>query len=114
MIITCPLWAIAGNRWDLKWVLVAGTLGYTPYFAALYCNSVNDTQWFLILGAVTCGISVCSTASQVIFDLTLLISSGYRLLLSGCQRLLLQLDIQNLNAVAFSVSLFNYISTYTS
>ncbi|PCG95692.1 Major facilitator superfamily domain, general substrate transporter [Penicillium occitanis (nom. inval.)] len=60
MIITCPLWAIAGNRWDLKWVLVAGTLGYTPYFAALYCNSVYDTQWFLILGAVTCGISAAA------------------------------------------------------
>lgn len=65
MIITCPLWAIAGNRWDLKWVLVAGTLGYTPYFAALYCNSVNDTQWFLIVGAVTCGISVCFTEFKI-------------------------------------------------
>jgi hypothetical protein len=50
--------AIAGNRWDLKWVLVAGTLGYTPYFAALYCNSVGDAQSFLIAGAVTCGVSV--------------------------------------------------------
>ncbi|KAI9926365.1 hypothetical protein MW887_004129 [Aspergillus wentii] len=57
MIVSCPLFAIAGNRFNLKWVLVSGTLGYVPYFAALYCNSVYGTQWFLILGSVTCGFS---------------------------------------------------------
>ena len=59
MIVTCPFFAIAGNRFSLKWVLVSGTLGYVPYFAALYCNSVYGTQWFLLFGAVTCGFSVC-------------------------------------------------------
>lgn len=61
MVITCPLFAIAGNRWDLKWVLVGGTIGFVPYFAALYANSVGDgaqQHWFLILGAVSCGVSV--------------------------------------------------------
>jgi RsiW-degrading membrane proteinase PrsW (M82 family) len=109
MIITCPLWAIVGNRWDLKWVLVAGTLGYTPYFAALYCNSVNDTQWFLILGAVTCGISVCLCVSRNHIwhgNANVLV---HRLLLSGCQKLLLQLDIQNPNVVEFLVSIFAYL-----
>ncbi|KAE8145186.1 major facilitator superfamily domain-containing protein [Aspergillus avenaceus] len=60
MIVTCPIFAIAGNRFSLKWVLVAGTLGYVPYFAALYCNSVFGTQWFLLLGSVTCGFSAAA------------------------------------------------------
>lgn len=58
MIIASPLFAIACNRWNLKWVLVVGTLGYVPYFAALYCNSAFGTEWFLLFGSVTCGISV--------------------------------------------------------
>lgn len=57
MIVTCPLFAVAGNRFSLKWVLVAGTF-YVPYFAALYCNSVYGTQWFLLFGSVICGFSV--------------------------------------------------------
>lgn len=31
--------------------------GYAPYAAGLYLNSVNGTQWLIILGAALCGIS---------------------------------------------------------
>lgn len=58
MVFASPISAIVGNRFNLKWVLVFGTLGYAPYSAALYCNSVYGTQWFLLFGAVTCGFSV--------------------------------------------------------
>ncbi|OBW64381.1 MAG: hypothetical protein AUREO_055520 [Aureobasidium pullulans] len=57
MVLFSPFTAIVGNKYSLKWVLVFGTLGYVPYCAALYCNSVNGTQWFMILGAAACGFS---------------------------------------------------------
>ncbi|KAF7557268.1 hypothetical protein G7Z17_g807 [Cylindrodendrum hubeiense] len=60
MIVMSPLFAVLGNRFSLKWILVFGTIGYTPYFGALYCNSVYGTQWFLILGSVTCGFSAAA------------------------------------------------------
>lgn len=58
MVFFSPISAIVGNRFNLKWVLVFGTLGYAPYSAALYCNSVYGTQWLLLFGAATCGFSV--------------------------------------------------------
>ncbi|RSL98141.1 hypothetical protein CEP52_010483 [Fusarium oligoseptatum] len=60
MIIFSPIFAVLGNRFSLKWILVIGTLGYLPYFGALYCNSVYGTQWFLLFGAVTCGFSAAA------------------------------------------------------
>lgn len=60
MIVMAPLFAIVGNRFSLKWLLVSGTIGFAPYFAALYCNSVYGTQWFLLFGAVTCGFSAAA------------------------------------------------------
>ncbi|KAF2146964.1 uncharacterized protein K452DRAFT_218703 [Aplosporella prunicola CBS 121167] len=60
MVFCAPLSAVLGNRFNLKWVLVFGTLGYAPYSAALYCNSVFGTQWFLIFGAATCGFSAAA------------------------------------------------------
>ncbi|KAI5194697.1 hypothetical protein E4T39_08536 [Aureobasidium subglaciale] len=57
MVVFSPFTAIMGNKYSLKWVLVFGTLGYVPYCAALYCNSVYGTQWFMIFGAATCGFS---------------------------------------------------------
>lgn len=58
MIFMSPLFAMLSNRWSLKWVLVFGTLGYAPYSASLYTNSVYGTQWFMLFGATTCGFSV--------------------------------------------------------
>ncbi|RSL62264.1 hypothetical protein CEP53_004823 [Fusarium sp. AF-6] len=60
MIIFSPIFAVLGNRFSLKWILVMGTIGYLPYFGALYCNSVYGTQWFLLFGAVTCGFSAAA------------------------------------------------------
>ncbi|WYZ34590.1 hypothetical protein EsH8_I_000866 [Colletotrichum jinshuiense] len=57
MIVLSPLASMVGNLIGMKWIVVLGTLGYVPYSAALYCNSIWGTQWFLIFGAVTCGIS---------------------------------------------------------
>ncbi|RSL48129.1 hypothetical protein CEP51_015677 [Fusarium floridanum] len=57
MFILSPLASIVGNIIGLHWVVVFGTIGYVPYSAALYVNSTNGTQWFLIFGAVTCGLS---------------------------------------------------------
>ncbi|KAK1729315.1 hypothetical protein CaCOL14_002595 [Colletotrichum acutatum] len=57
MIVLSPLASMIGNLIGMKWIVVIGTLGYVPYSAALYCNSIWGTQWFLIFGAVTCGIS---------------------------------------------------------
>ncbi|KAK2782567.1 hypothetical protein FQN53_009700 [Emmonsiellopsis sp. PD_33] len=57
MVFGGPITAVIANRFSLKWVLVFGTLGYVPYSAALYCNSVFGTQWFLLFGAATCGLS---------------------------------------------------------
>ncbi|KAF4782446.1 hypothetical protein HER10_EVM0012422 [Colletotrichum scovillei] len=57
MIALSPLASMVGNLVGMKWIVVIGTLGYVPYSAALYCNSIWGTQWFLIFGAVTCGIS---------------------------------------------------------
>ncbi|KAI5262803.1 hypothetical protein E4T47_09200 [Aureobasidium subglaciale] len=57
MVVFSPFTAMVGNKYSLMWVLVFGTLGYVPYCAALYCNSVYGTQWFMIFGAATCGFS---------------------------------------------------------
>ncbi|KAF7543406.1 hypothetical protein G7Z17_g10767 [Cylindrodendrum hubeiense] len=57
MVVLAPLASIVGNIIGMKWVIVFGTLGYVPYSAALYVNSMWGTQWFLIFGAVTCGLS---------------------------------------------------------
>ncbi|KZF18927.1 hypothetical protein L228DRAFT_286164 [Xylona heveae TC161] len=60
MVFFSPISAILGNRLNIKWILVFGTLGFAPYSAALYCNSVYGTEWFLLFGAVTCGFSAAA------------------------------------------------------
>ncbi|KAL4784206.1 hypothetical protein BJX76DRAFT_367842 [Aspergillus varians] len=60
MIVLSPVFAVLGNRWSLKWILIIGTIGYAPYSASLYTNSVYGTQWFMIFGAATCGISAAA------------------------------------------------------
>ncbi|WVQ84172.1 hypothetical protein IAT38_006319 [Cryptococcus sp. DSM 104549] len=37
--------------------LAIGAAGYAPYAAALYTNSAFGNQWFLVLGAVICGLT---------------------------------------------------------
>ncbi|PYH96463.1 hypothetical protein BO71DRAFT_320799 [Aspergillus ellipticus CBS 707.79] len=60
MVFMSPVFAVLGNRWSLKWVLVIGTLGYAPFSASLYANSVYGTQWFMLFGAATCGFSAAA------------------------------------------------------
>ncbi|KAK0119326.1 hypothetical protein ONS95_008168 [Cadophora gregata] len=57
MIFLSPVAAIVGNIVGMRWVLMFGTIGYVPYSAALYCNTVYGTQWFMLFGAATCGLS---------------------------------------------------------
>ncbi|KAH9215363.1 hypothetical protein DL95DRAFT_408545 [Leptodontidium sp. 2 PMI_412] len=57
MIFLSPVAAIVGNIVGVRWVLMFGTIGYVPYSAALYCNTVYGTQWFMLFGAATCGLS---------------------------------------------------------
>lgn len=67
MVVLSPVFAVLSNRWSLKWVLVLGTIGFAPYSASLYCNSVYGTQWFLLFGAATCGISVGFAMGHVVY-----------------------------------------------
>ncbi|CAK4034200.1 duf895 domain membrane [Lecanosticta acicola] len=60
MFVFSPLASIIGNIIGMRWVLIFGCLGYVPYSAALYCNSMWGTQWFLIFGGVTCGFSAAA------------------------------------------------------
>lgn len=57
MFFFAPVFSVAISRLNVKWVLAFGTLGFAPWSASLYCNSVYGTQWFMILGAITCGFS---------------------------------------------------------
>ncbi|KAL3441965.1 major facilitator superfamily domain-containing protein [Aspergillus insuetus] len=57
MVFGCTIFSGLINKLGVKTILVIGTLGYAPYSAALYCNSKYGTQWFIFLGAATCGIS---------------------------------------------------------
>jgi MFS family permease len=65
MVFCAPIAGIIGNIVGMRRVLIFGTLGYAPYSLALYFNSVYGTQWFLLFGATTCGLSV-STQPQVV------------------------------------------------
>ncbi|KAK8205133.1 major facilitator superfamily domain-containing protein [Phyllosticta capitalensis] len=57
MTFGAPFSSVVSNIIGVKWVIAFGTLGYAPYSASLYCNSAFGTQWFLIFGSVTCGLS---------------------------------------------------------
>lgn len=57
MVFGCPLFSVLANKFGLKRVLILGTLGYAPYSASLYVNNRYGTEWFVILGGVTCGVA---------------------------------------------------------
>ncbi|KAH8810702.1 major facilitator superfamily domain-containing protein [Xylogone sp. PMI_703] len=57
MIIGCTLGGVIANKIGLKWALVLGTLGYPFYSASLYTNNRYGVKWFVLFGAVTCGLS---------------------------------------------------------
>ncbi|ETN43936.1 uncharacterized protein HMPREF1541_11067 [Cyphellophora europaea CBS 101466] len=57
MTFGCPLFGVLANKFGLKPMLIIGTLGLAPYSAALYVNNRYGVAWYVLVGAVTCGIS---------------------------------------------------------
>ncbi len=57
MVVTSLFTSSLINYTSVKFALIFGTIGYAPYAAGLYLNSVNQSQWLIILGAALCGIS---------------------------------------------------------
>lgn len=57
MVFGCPLFSVLSNKFGIKRVLILGTLGYAPYSASLYVNNRYGTEWFVLLGGVTCGVA---------------------------------------------------------
>ncbi|UZJ51440.1 hypothetical protein CBS101457_000760 [Exobasidium rhododendri] len=57
MVVTGLLTPTLIHLFNVRWVLVFGTLGYAPYCAALFTHQKYGTEWFVVFGAVLCGIS---------------------------------------------------------
>ncbi|RSL43056.1 hypothetical protein CEP54_015236 [Fusarium duplospermum] len=57
MGLFCILSPIFVNWIGVKNTLIAGTLGWSVYSAALYQNNRFGTEWFVIFGAAICGVS---------------------------------------------------------
>ncbi|WFD35021.1 hypothetical protein MCUN1_001867 [Malassezia cuniculi] len=57
MIVTALLTSSMILVTNVRVALVFGMLGYAPYAASLYCHGKYGTEWFVVFGAVLCGIS---------------------------------------------------------
>ncbi|KAK8055598.1 MFS general substrate transporter [Apiospora rasikravindrae] len=57
MGLFCILSPVFVNWIGVRNTLIAGTLGWSIYSAALYQNNRFGTEWFVMLGAAICGIS---------------------------------------------------------
>lgn len=64
MAVCCPIFGAVANRIGLKWTLVIGVIGYTPYSASLYCNNRFGNEWFVYVGAALCGIGASALWSS--------------------------------------------------
>ncbi|BGO95905.1 hypothetical protein NBRC10512_005501 [Rhodotorula toruloides] len=53
----CVFAPVIVNKLGVKNTLIIGTLGWSVYTAALYQNNRYGTEWFVIFGAVICGLS---------------------------------------------------------
>lgn len=56
MSVGCVIAGGITNRITAKWTLFIGAAFYTPYAAGLYCNNRYGNQWFMLLGAASCGV----------------------------------------------------------
>lgn len=56
MVLSCYLSSTLTHFIGIKWVLIIGSAGYAPYAAGLYTNNRFGTEWFVIFGAVCCGL----------------------------------------------------------
>jgi MFS family permease len=57
MGIFCLLGGPIANRIGLKYTLLLGAVGYPIYSAGLYTNNRYGNVWFVLVGAVACGVS---------------------------------------------------------
>ena len=57
MVIFCLLGAPLISQFGVKPILVGGCVGYPIYAGALYYNSITQSDAFLIVGGLLCGIS---------------------------------------------------------
>ncbi|KAL1407868.1 hypothetical protein Q8F55_007304 [Vanrija albida] len=57
MVVTAFLGSTVLNLVGVNWALFIGGVGYAPYVAGLYTNNVFGTEWLVLFGATTCGIS---------------------------------------------------------
>jgi MFS family permease len=65
MVVTGLLTPTFIHLTNIRWVLVFGTMGYAPYAASLYTHQKYGTDWFVVFGAVCCGISAgCFWATE--------------------------------------------------
>ncbi|KAK8070245.1 Major facilitator superfamily transporter [Apiospora phragmitis] len=53
----CLFGAPIANRIGLSWTLFLGAVGYPIYSAGLYTNNRYGNEWFVLVGAVVCGVS---------------------------------------------------------
>lgn len=54
MGLGCVFAPVLINSFGVTNTLLAGTLGWSVYTAALYTNNRYAVEWFVILGAVIC------------------------------------------------------------
>ena len=57
MGILCLFGGPIANRIGLANTLLLGAVGYPIYSAGLYTNNRYGNEWFVLVGAVACGIS---------------------------------------------------------
>lgn len=57
MVVTALLTPAFVHLTNIRWTLIFGTLGYAPYAAGLYTHQKYGSDWFVVFGAVLCGIS---------------------------------------------------------
>ncbi|KAI1370829.1 MFS general substrate transporter [Hypoxylon crocopeplum] len=53
----CLFGAPLANRIGLSWTLFLGAIGYPVYSGGLYTNNRYGNEWFVLVGAVACGLS---------------------------------------------------------
>ncbi|KAJ5100437.1 hypothetical protein N7456_006489 [Penicillium angulare] len=53
----CVFGGPIANRIGMNWTLTLGAVGYPIYSAALYTNNRYGNVWFVLVGAVACGLS---------------------------------------------------------
>jgi len=57
MVVTGLLTPTFIHLFNIRWALVFGAMGYAPYAASLYTHQKYGIEWFVVLGAILCGIS---------------------------------------------------------